>query len=288
VQKKGDLYGIIYRKGIERSKEKNKERTNKKIVIVCALVSIAAILAVIVSEYIHTNNIKKIEKLKQEYTELLDESMSNVYEDKECIKYQLSDISYHVVDIKKYDSKYIVSLAIDCSTATYLYSAERDDLARAVRDYVPGKILHDVTASTGDVLTVYNDDNSDIYHGQNMITVHVNGNLTLEPKEQKPLSSNSNDTAFWIFVTIACIIAITGGYYLLKVKIPLDMAAHNMERTKKGLDTDYVKYLSDTQFATYYNTISSDILNMQLDTNEDNLCAIFDVVKKRDLEEQQK
>jgi hypothetical protein len=91
-----------------------------------------------------------------------------------------------------------------------------------------------------------------------------------------------------IYVTVAVVfvvslVAFFGGcylYYLFTIKIPLDMAAHNMERTKKGLDTDYVKYLSDTQFATYYNTISSDILNMQLDTNEDNLCAIFDVVKK--------
>jgi hypothetical protein len=165
------------------------------------------IVVVIVGAIVGINTIKakveakaeanKIEKLKQEYTELLDERMTNVYEVDYCKEYQLSDISYQVVDMKKTDdSVYTVSIVIDCSSANPdLGIGYGEFLAFGVESCVPGYEWDDkIIASTGDEIALRNRDTEDTYYGEQMMTVYVNGLLIHEPKEHDYSSSKkSND-----------------------------------------------------------------------------------------------
>lgn len=141
---------------------------------------------------------QKIEKLKQEYTALLDEKMTNVYEDKDCIEYKLTDISYSVINLEKTaKGYYTVSVVVDCtSNDPELWSATESLLAYAVEDYVPGNDYKEINASTGDRITLENKNYKDSYYGEKMLTVNVNGKHVHGPEahDYSSSSSSSKDT----------------------------------------------------------------------------------------------
>jgi hypothetical protein len=161
------------------------------------MLAIVAVVGVVVATAIllHMSKVRNLERLEQEYMTLLDEKMSNVYEDDKCIKYQLTNVSYSVEDITKQSGEYCVSVVIDCSSSyswdSLTASTEKKLLAYAVEDYVPGSIAGMTRASTGEIFTLYNDNYSGI-----MVTAYINGSLVLEPepKNVSSSSSKSNDT----------------------------------------------------------------------------------------------
>ena len=90
----------------------NKKRKTIPIVIVAI---VAVIILAVVSSNVAESN--KIQQLKNEYIALLDERMAGVYGDEECIKYQLSDISYSVTNLEKTGKgTYTVSVVVDCTS----------------------------------------------------------------------------------------------------------------------------------------------------------------------------
>ena len=165
----------------------------KKTVPLIMAVVVAVIILVVVSSNIAESN--KIQKLKNEYIALLDEKMAGVYEDEECIEYQLSNISYSVTNLEKTGGgKYTVSVVVDCtSDDPELWSATESLLAYAVEEYVPGGYNDDVEASTGDVITLYNNNYKDSYFGQYMVTVNVNGKCVHKPETRDYSNSGDKD-----------------------------------------------------------------------------------------------
>lgn len=169
----------------------NKKKKTVPIIIGAVVLAIVAI--VVISK---VSESQKIEKLKQEYTALLEEQMSTVYEDKDCIEYKLSDISYSVVDLKKNSgNSYTVSVVVDCtSTDPELWSVTESLLAYAVEKYVPGRSGDTVTMSTGDRITLRNENYKDSYYGEYMITVNVNGKHVHGPEAHDYSNSGDKDT----------------------------------------------------------------------------------------------
>ena len=170
---------------------KNKKKISIPVIIVAIIVGVAAIVVF--------NNIaekNKLETLRQEYTAELEERMAGVYDDKDCIEYQLSDISYTVTNIEKAgDHTYTVSVVVDCtSTDPELWSATKSLLAYAVEDYVPGGYNDKFKASTGDTVTLRNENYKDSYFGESMLTVNVNGEHVDGPEAHDYSSSSSKDT----------------------------------------------------------------------------------------------
>lgn len=165
---------------------------NKKKKIV-PIIIVAVIIAVVVISNVAESN--KIQKLKEEYTALLDERMAGVHEDKVCIEYQLSDISYSVTNLEKTRSgTYTVSVVIDCkSNDPELWSATEYILAYAVKEYVPGGFDDDVKASTGDKITLCNYNYKDSYYLEDMVTVNVNGMHALGPEAHDYSNSGDKD-----------------------------------------------------------------------------------------------
>lgn len=170
------------------------DNKKKKIIPIVIVAIVVVIISVVVISNVAESN--KIQKLKEEYTALLDERMAGVYEDKDCIEYQLSDISYSVTNLEKTGSgTYTVSVVIDCkSNDPELWSATESLLAYAVEEYVPGGFNDNVKASTGDTITLRNNNYKDSYYGENMVTVNVNGKHVHGPEAHDYSNSGDKDT----------------------------------------------------------------------------------------------
>lgn len=135
---------------------------------------------------------RKIELLKQEYFNMLEESIANAFDDPTCKEYRLAAIDYDVTDlIKQKDASgrilYNVRVVIDCTS--HDPDCSKSSLAYAVEDYVPSN----VEMSTGDIITLRNNDYRDDFYGDHMLTVNINGERIHGPEPLRRSTKNTNN-----------------------------------------------------------------------------------------------
>ncbi len=140
----------------------------------------ACICLVVISMKIKEN--KKVELLKQEYANMLEESLSQVFDDPTCKEHHLAKVDYAVTGIKKQKTSYgertyNVSVVIDCTSP----DCHEGLLAYAVEKHVPG-YFEEITMSTGDIIELRNENMDDEFYGDQMLTVNVNGERVHGPE----------------------------------------------------------------------------------------------------------
>ncbi len=151
---------------------------SKKKNIVGVVIVVIGIIIISAAVVYGVSRLNKTKKLKAEYTVLLDETLSGVYEDEDCVKYHITDISYSIVDFRRNNrGAYSASVVLDCkSTYSGLDSLDASLLAYAIADYVPGYIS-EVDTTTGDHITLEGS------NARQMLTINVNGECIQSPSK---------------------------------------------------------------------------------------------------------
>jgi hypothetical protein len=116
---------------------------------------------------------------KQEYTELLEQKITEAYSDEVCVQYGLQSISCKVTDIHKDPlNEYCMTVELDCKTSGNIDACWT--LTNALEYYVPG-IRYHAELSDGHEVTLYNCYDS-TYYGEEMLTIIINGKVVVAPK----------------------------------------------------------------------------------------------------------
>ena len=120
---------------------------------------------------------------KQEYTELLEQKITEAYSDEVCVQYGLQSISCKVTDIHKDPlNEYCMTVELDCKTSGSIEDNELEcwKLTNALESYVPGRWYH-AKLSDGHEVTLMNCYDS-TYYGEEMLTIIINGKVVVAPK----------------------------------------------------------------------------------------------------------
>jgi hypothetical protein len=175
------------------------------------------------------------------------------------------------------DGDFVVDVVIKCRASNAVSSTEKKLVANAVCDYLPG-YWSSCKTPTGVLFTLKNDDYSDT------ATVYVNGKLILEG-EIKPSSLSALESITFVMISVCVIVVVCVVIYLIiwfvKIRPMVNPPASRYNSTERYyIETGYLKYLSEVQFATVFNRVGSNMINAKLNTNNTNLMKLFDAVQE--------
>ena len=178
---------------------KNKDLIPRRTIRIRSVIIVSLILAVLIvlayCGYLNEqrSEMRKRALLMDEYAALLDVDMKEILKDESLKAYGLKDIAWEVTCIDKDATtvgRYILSVKVDCTGTT---PGEKDIAGYyyAIGSHIPGTGFAEepleLTASTGDILTVYNTDERSEYWGKRMIYLNVGGTAIVKPEYVDPL-----------------------------------------------------------------------------------------------------
>ena len=124
---------------------------------------------------------KIISTVSREYETHCKEALSDVYEQRDCVEYGLSDLSIEIVDCTFchdiVGTRYIATLQVACQSDLDLNNTEKKLLAYAVLNQIPD----DFTTTTGKRVTFWDNGTDAEYKGK-LVYVSVNGQIVLKPE----------------------------------------------------------------------------------------------------------